>query len=380
MNINFLKKVFPSVFQEIKSLPSLQSPCLLIRKTKIKQNIQLFKKKVPYIQLYYAIKANSHPEICQIMNNEQIYFETASIFEINALLQIKIPTHHILYGNPIKPLHHIQEACSKKINWFVCDHMEDLLNIYQTTPQAQVFLRIQHNGQHSAWPLSFKFGANEEELDNMLSFAKKKNLPILGLSFHVGSQQTSKKQWHHSIQKIIQISEQKRKEYQLHLPYINLGGGLPSIEYQHRTPLEEYLDIIRQETEKHQSNFKFIMEPGRSLIASSGILLCHIISIKNSTPKWIYIDCGIFNGLMEGIDNAIQLHIKTPMNRHNQKASCHLAGPTCDSLDIIHKNIELPQTLQAQDPLLFINAGAYTSSYSCHHFNGFPPLQVHLIN
>ena len=128
---------------------------------------------------------------------------------------------------------------------------------------------------------------------------------------------------------------------------------------------------------------QIMLEPGRSLVGDSGILTTEVVLVarksNSNLTRWVYIDAGKFGGLIETIDESIKYPIH--VERDGKREQVVLAGPTCDSMDILYENnkYELPVNLEMGDRLYFLTTGAYTASYSSVEFNGFPPLKVHFI-
>jgi ornithine decarboxylase len=129
---------------------------------------------------------------------------------------------------------------------------------------------------------------------------------------------------------------------------------------------------------------EIILEPGRSLVGNAGILVSEVVLIsrKNNTAlnRWVYLDAGTFNGLIETIDESIKYPIVTTKDG-GKEAEVILAGPTCDSLDVLYENYKykLPVELRVGDRIFFLSTGAYTASYASVNFNGFPPLKTYVM-
>jgi ornithine decarboxylase len=157
------------------------------------------------------------------------------------------------------------------------------------------------------------------------------------------------------------------KEYGLTPTMINIGGGFPVYLTKNIPSIELIGSTISTSLNSLELN-NYIAEPGRYMVSDAGILVTKVIGIASRGGKnWLHLDCGIFGGLFESMEG-IRYSIST--DREGSDALWNLAGPTCDSLDIIYKDIHLPGDIRPGDLLYFMNAGAYSTSYASN-FNGF---------
>jgi ornithine decarboxylase len=129
---------------------------------------------------------------------------------------------------------------------------------------------------------------------------------------------------------------------------------------------------------------ELMIEPGRYLVGDAGLLHSQVVLIARrggrDDRRWVYLDAGRYNGLPETQHEAIQYRIRTS-RADGLTEPAVLAGPTCDSTDIIYEHAQypLPVDLAIGDTVDFLGAGAYTASYASVEFNGFPPLKVFCI-
>ena len=216
--------------------------------------------------------------------------------------------------------------------------------------------------------------------------ARDLGLTPYGISFHVGSQQRDIGQWNDAIAKTKYLFESIEEEEGIKLSMINMGGGFPAHYIQPTNELKEYASEI---TRYLQDDFgedipMIVLEPGRSLVADSGILSSEVVLIsrKNNTAlqRWVYLDTGKFNGLIETLDESIKYPIITEKDG-GKESEVILAGPTCDSADIMYEDAKykLPVDLKIGDKVYWLSTGAYTSSYASVSFNGFPPIKTYYI-
>jgi ornithine decarboxylase len=361
-----------------------ETPFLVMDLKIVKKNYTRLQHAMPYAKIYYAVKANPATEIISLLADLGSNFDIASINELDQIMEAGVPPERISFGNTIKKQKDIDYAFQKGLRLFACDSKEELKKIAASAPGSKVFFRLLTEGSGADWPLSKKFGCHPSMIYNLVIMARDMNLVPYGISFHVGSQQRDIGQWDNAISQCKYLFT-TLKEEKIYLKNINLGGGLPS-RYRVKTQgLKKYaMEITRFLKEDFGDKMPEIsIEPGRSLVADAGIIVSEIILISKKSAsdmfKWIYLDIGKFNGLIETLDESIQYPIFS--ERQGKRKEVILAGPTCDSMDILYENFKykLPENLRIGDRLYINSAGAYTRSYSSVEFNGFPPLKMYIL-
>ena len=221
---------------------------------------------------------------------------------------------------------------------------------------------------------------------DLLIQARELGLVPYGVSFHVGSQQKAVSVWNDALIMVKHIFDELLTEQGIKLQMINLGGGFPAKYLNQVNPIQDYAIAVKQylvDSYGVEDMPEIILEPGRSLVASSGVLVSDVVLIsrkaQDETTRWVYTDVGLFQGLIETLGEAIKYPIYTPkMETSTNAGTVVLAGPTCDSADILYEEAgyQLPQELAIGDKIYWLATGAYTNSYSSVEFNGFPPLEV----
>lgn len=362
----------------------IETPFLAINTENVRQKYRTFIKNYNYAKIYFAVKACPIKEVLEVLRDEGSHFDIASVNEMDMLLDLNIPPERMSFGNTIKKGKDIKYAYQKGIRLFVTDSEHDLINIAKYAPKSKVFVRIMTTGTGAEWPLSRKFGCHPTLATKILTQAKEKKLIPYGISFHVGSQQTDVGQWDEAIATASHIFEHLQKDG-TSLKMLNIGGGQP-VHYKSEIPDEKKVSGAISKFLK--SNFKEVpeifIEPGRVLVAESGILVSEIILMAKKseldTKTWVYIDAGKFGGLIETLDESIKYPIVCTKKGHHRRVI--LTGPTCDSMDILYENTEyfLPETVKSGDRIYFLSTGAYTLSYSAVAFNGFLPMKYVVYN
>lgn len=369
-------------FQRMKALADQkETPFVVIDLQTIARHYDELVDQFPYASVYYAVKANPAPEVLTLLRDKGSSFDVASIYELDRLLSLGIDASRCSFGNTIKKSRDVRYFHEQGVRMFATDSEADLRNIAREAPGSRVYVRILTEGSQTAdWPLSRKFGCHPDMAIELLTLAGSLGLEPYGISFHVGSQQRDIGVWDAAIAKVRLIFDRLQRDADITLKMINLGGGFPANYLQRTNTLETYASEITHFLKEDFGDDlpDIILEPGRSLISNAGILVSEIVLIARkshtSLHRWIYTDVGKFSGLIETLDEAIKFPIHT--EKEGELENAILAGPTCDSADIMYEQNKypLPLSLEAGDRLYWFSTGAYTTSYSSVEFNGFPPL------
>jgi ornithine decarboxylase len=367
----------------------LETPCIVIDLKTIRLNFQKLKGLFPYSDIYYAVKANPAPEIVSMLAELGSSFDIASRPELDAVLALGVAPERLSYGNTIKKAKDTAYFYEKGVRMFATDSREDLKILAQVAPGSKVYVRILvENSTTADWPLSRKFGCHPDMAYDLLIMARDLGLTPYGISFHVGSQQRDIGQWDDAIAKTKYLFTSLEEDEGIRLSMINMGGGFPAAYTQPTNDLAEYAtEIQRYLVDDFGDDLpRIVLEPGRSLVGNSGVLVSEVVLVsrKNNTAlnRWVYLDTGKFNGLIETLDESIKYPIVTSKDAPGVKeAEVIIAGPTCDSMDIIYENYKyrLPVDLKIGDRIYFLSTGAYTASYASVGFNGFTPIKTYVM-
>jgi ornithine decarboxylase len=368
---------------------NLETPCIVLNLRRIEENYRRLRELFPYSQIYYAVKANPEKAVVSLLAGLGSNFDIASRPELDMALSLEISPDRISFGNTIKKVKDIAYFYEKGVRMFATDSREDLKNIAAAAPGSRIYVRILvENSTTADWPLSRKFGCHPDMAYDLLVLARDSGLIPYGISFHVGSQQRDIGQWDDAIAKTKYLFSSLEEEENITLDMINMGGGFPTHYTQPTNKLDEYAaEIKRYLTDDFGDELpRIILEPGRSLVGNSGILISEVVLIsrKNNTAlnRWVYLDTGKFNGLIETLDEAIKYPVITGKDLPGAKeAEVILAGPTCDSMDILYEDYKyrLPVDLKIGDRIYFLSTGAYTASYASVGFNGFLPIKTYIL-
>lgn len=363
----------------------MQTPYVIIDLDIVETKFRELSEALHSTELCYAVKANPGKPVIERLAALGASFDVASVPEIDLVLSCGVEPARISFGNTIKKQRDIAYAAQQGITRFTVDTMSELHKVLAEVPQAEVCVRLFHDCEGADWPLSKKFGCGFADAKKILIAAGNAGCTT-GISFHVGSQQRNLDAWLAPLQLCQQLITEVAQET-VAPEFVNLGGGYPG-SYLDDTPhISVYGDAIRKSLyDVFGSNTPRLMaEPGRYLVADAGTLHTEVVLVSDrdiDARRWVYVDCGVFGGLAETLGESIRYRLHTEHDADAPSSQIVLAGPTCDSADIIYDKAGyfLPDALQVGEVIRIASTGAYTTSYSAIGFNGFAPLAQGYIN
>ena len=350
-------------------------PFLILDSEIVRIKARRFKQAMPRVFPHFAVKSNPDPRILKVLIEEGVGFEIASIAELDLLLGLGVPAHDIFYSNPMKSRHYIEYAARKGVEWFVLDSVEELRKIAGIKHDAKMYLRIDTPNIGSDWPLGGKFGAYATEVEEIIGEAAKLKADLAGVTFHVGSQCRNPENWRIGIKRAKEVFQAMR-QVGLNPRLLNLGGGYPVQHVKPIPSIEVIGEIVNESISDLPQGMRIMAEPGRYLVSDAGCFVCRVIGTATRGEKrWVYWDAGLFGGIIETTEG-LRYNIET--DRHGRLIPWTVAGPTCDSVDVLMRDELLPEDLREGDFIYVRNAGAYTTAYASN-FNGFPLPDVFVV-
>ena len=360
-------------------------PCLVVDLDVVRDNFLSFRKALPDSSIFYAVKANPAPEILRLLAGLGSNFDCASVAEIEMAMKAGASASRVSYGNTIKKERDIARAHALGVSLFAVDSHEEVEKIARAAPGARVFCRVLTDGEGAEWPLSRKFGCVPQMAVDVLVYAHQLGLVSHGVSFHVGSQMTRLDAWDAALGDARRVFD-KLAQQGIHLKMVNMGGGFPTRYLKDIPAAQAYGQAILASLRKHFGNHvpETIIEPGRGMVGNAGAIKAEVVLVSRKSDddpvRWVFLDIGKFGGLAETMDEAIRYSIVTPRDGDAMEP-CVLAGPTCDSADVLYEKTPypMPVSLTIGDEVLIEGTGAYTTTYSAVAFNGFEPLRSYVI-
>jgi len=363
----------------------IPTPFVVMDLDMVRENYRALAALFPDATIFYAVKANPALAVVAALAALGAHFDLASEGEVRRCQEAGIGAGRLSFGNTIKRELEIAHAREFGIDLFAFDSIAELEKIARAAPGARVFCRLRVENEGADWPLTRKFGCTASMAADLLKYAPRLGMRPIGVSFHVGSQQTDPAQWRAAIAGATGVFRACRRAG-LDLELLNVGGGLPA-HYRAAVPaLAAYGEAIHRGLAESfgASMPRIIVEPGRHLVGDAGMLRTQVLLVaqksRRAAERWVYLDAGRYNGLPEAQGERIQYRLRTPHDGQ-PTGPVILAGPTCDSMDILYQRAryDLPLALSVGDPVDVLSAGAYTASYASIEFNGFAPIQTYCI-
>src|SRR5919206_827010 len=359
-------------------------PCMVLDLEVVRDNYQKFARALPDTRVFYAVKANPAPEVLRLLARLGSCFDAASVAEIEMALAAGATADRISFGNTIKKERDVARALEFVVRLFAVDCEAEVEKISRAAEAAEVeaadvkvFCRILCDCIGAEWPLSRKFGCAPDLAIEVLEHAHRLRLEAYGVSFHVGSQQRNTGAWDAALASASRVFRECA-ERGIHLSMVNLGGGFPAKYLKSIPAVKAYGEAIFRGLTKHFGNRipETIIEPGRGMVGNAGVIEAEVVLVSKKSKeeedlRWVYLDIGKFGGLAETMDESIRYPIETDHDE-DRKAPCVLAGPTCDSADVLYEKDPyfLPFSLEIGDKVLIEGTGAYTTAYSAITLSG----------
>jgi len=363
------------------------TPLFIIDHDALRKAHREFRRHLPRIQVYYAVKANPDPMIVRTLFEEGASFDVASMPEFRIVYEnIKhMPAKKrqewiwdkIIYANPTKPTDTLEELNQYK-PLVTFDNREEIHKIKRHAPNAGLALRLRVPNTGAMVELSSKFGASPGEAVDLILEADRVGLTVEGISFHVGSQTTNFDNYVQALNLTANIFQEARDRGYTKMNLLDIGGGFPAPYDSSVRPFRELAKVINNELERlFPKDIQIIAEPGRFLAATAGISVASVIGKAVRDGKTCYY---INDGVYHTYSGVIFDHCKYPVKAFKKGPTtiCSVFGPTCDALDVVSMAENLPD-LERGDLVYSVNIGAYSHA-SATYFNGFPPAKVVHVN
>jgi ornithine decarboxylase len=359
------------------------TPLFVIDHDALRKVYREFRKHLPRVQAYYAVKANPDPLIVRTLFEEGASFDVASMPEFKIVYQNirHLPAKKrqewiwdkIIYANPTKPTDTLEELNQYK-PLVTFDNREEIHKIKRHAPDAGLALRLKVPNTGAMVELSSKFGASPGEAVDLILEADRVGLTVEGISFHVGSQTTNFENYVQALSLTANIFAEARDRGYTKMNLLDIGGGFPAPYDESVRPFPELAKVINTELERLFPKYvQVLAEPGRFFAAVCGTSVSAIIGKAVRDGKTCYY---INDGVYHTYSGVIFDHCKYPVHAFRKGATsiCSVFGPTCDALDVVSMAENLPD-LERGDLVYSVNIGAYSHASSTW-FNGFPPAKV----
>ncbi|MEI3865840.1 type III PLP-dependent enzyme [Microbacterium sp. CCNWLW134] len=351
------------------------TPVLLLDPAIVVRQYTRLRTALPFVRFHYAVKVCAHPAVIAALAEEGCGFDVASGEEIALLERQGVAPHRVIHTHPVKKPAEIGAALAAGIRTFVVDNEIELEKFRRGgAPDVRLLVRLAYRSPHAGSDLSSKFGVSAERAEALVARADAWGLTVAGFSFHVGSQLDDPARFAAAIRDTAALMSRLERASGRRFTLLDIGGGFPIAYDRPVAALEEIARVIRPVLEPLAARYEILAEPGRVLVAESALLVTSVDGVaERPDGRWYYLDDGLYgsysNVLTEGVHPLVfaerDLIAPAPPRRR-----ATLAGPTCDSADVIARDCDLPD-LRVGDLVVSPVMGAYTS-VTATRFNGRP--------
>lgn len=346
---------------------SHQTPFLVISLAQVERNYRFFRRHLPRVNAYYAMKANPAPRVLSLLAELGAGFDTASAGEMRMLSEVGVEGARMIYANPVKTPEGLQTAARLGVRRMTFDDANEVWKMAELSPGAEVLVRIRIRNEKALVDLNAKFGAEAEEAISLLRLARDAGLTPKGVAFHVGSQSLSAEAYEEAIMISRHIFDEARAAG-MPLSMLDIGGGFPIPMAGTEPDVETMMERISRQIDQLFPETEIWAEPGRFFIGTAVNLVTSVIGVKRRGEElWYTIDDGLYGTLSGAIFDHWTYTFEAFREGPSRRAT--VLGPSCDSIDFVGRDVALPELLQG-DLVLVPDCGAYTSA-SATTFNGF---------
>jgi ornithine decarboxylase len=360
------------------SVEQFGAPLLMLDCDIIRQQYRALSAALPNVTLHFALKPLPHPVVVRTLLQEGASFDLATTGEVELVAQEGVPAERTIHTHPIKRDADIRDALAYGCNVFVVDNLNELAKFKAYRDDVELLVRLSFRNSEAFADLSKKFGCSAEQALTIIEMAKEWNIRIKGLSFHVGSQTTNPQKYVEAIHTCKEVMEQVVERGLPALSTLDIGGGFPVNYTKQVMPIDQFCVPINEALAELPETVQVIAEPGRVIVAQSMMSVASVMGqAERDGQTWYYLDDGVYGSFSGLIFDDAQYPLVT-LKQEGEYAPSVLAGPTCDSIDVIAENILLPK-LDNGDLIIGRMMGAYTSA-TATDFNFFKRAQTVVFN
>jgi ornithine decarboxylase len=354
------------------------SPLLVLDCERVRRQYHKLAKALPGVDLHYALKPMPHPAVVQAVLDEGGFLDLATTGEVQLVQRLGASPARCIHTHPIKREQDILNALEFGVRTFVADNPDEVRKFARFTDRAELLLRVSFRSPGAMCDLSRKFGCDPEDLLALARLAADLNVGVRGLSFHVGSQAVDSAKHVEALHACVKLMAAARNERLGVLDTLDIGGGFP-IEYAEPVQdIERFCAPIRAALAGLPAGVRVIAEPGRFIVGPAAIGVAQVMGrAQREGHWWYYLDDGLYGSYSGQLYDHARYPVE-PLRQSGERLPSVLAGPTCDSIDVIAENLMLPE-LRAGDLIVGRSMGAYTWA-SASEFNFFPRATVVAVN
>jgi len=354
------------------------SPLLIVDCERVRLQLRKLRRALPQVDLHYALKPLPHAAVVQTVIELGGFLDLATTGEVQLVQRLQIDPQRCIHTHPIKRPEDIRNALQFGVRTFVADNPDEVRKFERHAADAELLLRVSFRSPGAMCDLSRKFGCDPEDALPLARLAAELGVSVRGLSFHVGSQATDPGKHVEAIDACAKIMAAARREKLGSFDTLDIGGGFP-IDYLQPAPdIGRFCAPVRAALAQLPRRIRVIAEPGRYIVGPAAIGVASVMGrAQREDHWWYYLDDGLYGSYSGQLYDHARYPVE-PLRDGAERLPSVLAGPTCDSIDVIAENLMLPR-LNTGDLIVGRAMGAYTWA-SASEFNFFPKATVVSVN
>jgi ornithine decarboxylase len=354
------------------------SPLMIIDCDRVRKQYRLLKAALPGVDLHYALKPLPHPAVVAALHDLGSSFDLATSGEVNLVRELGIAPERCVHTHPIKRDSDIRDALAYGVKTFVVDNADEIAKFTRYRQEARLLVRVCFRSPDAVCDLSRKFGCDPADALELLRLAQRQGIAVRGFSFHVGSQAVNPAKHVEAVRACVELIATVRAEQLATIDLLDIGGGFP-VEYTKPVlPIDRFCAPIRKALAALPEDIRVIAEPGRFIAAPAAISVATVMGrARRDGLWWYYLDDGLYGSYSGQLYDHSRFPLEA-LRQSRERFPSVLAGPTCDSIDVISENVRLP-LLRDGDLVVGRVTGAYTWA-SATDFNFFPRARVVSVN
>ena len=354
------------------------SPLLILDCERVRVQFRKLRAALPRVGLHYALKPMPHAAVVRTVLEEGGFLDLATTGEVQLVRRLGVDPDRCIHTHPIKRPPDIRNALEFGVRTFVADNADEVRKFERLAGRAELLIRVSFRSPGAVCDLSRKFGCDPEDVLSLARLAAELGVTVRGLSFHVGSQAADSAKHVEAIHACARLMAAGRREKLGILDTLDIGGGFP-IDY--AQPVQDigwFCEPLREALDRLPRRVKVIAEPGRFIVGPAAIGVASVMGrARREGHWWYYLDDGLYGSYSGQLYDHARYPVE-PLKDGGERLPSVLAGPTCDSIDVIAENLLLPK-LETGDLIVGRAMGAYTWA-SASEFNFFPKATVVAVN
>jgi ornithine decarboxylase len=354
------------------------SPLLILDCERLRVQFRKLRKALPHVDLHYALKPLPHPAVVRTVLAEGGFLDLATSGEVQLVERLGVAPDRCIHTHPIKRPADIANALAFGVRTFVADNPDEVRKFVRHRGAVELLLRVSFRSPGAVCDLSRKFGCDPEAVLDLARCAAELGIGVRGLSFHVGSQTADATKHVEALEACASLLAAARREKLGAFDTLDIGGGFPIDYAQPVQDIGRFCAPLRAAVARLPKRVRVIAEPGRYIVGPAAIAVASVMGrAQREGHWWYYLDDGLYGSYSGQLYDHARYPVE-PLRAGGELLPAVLAGPTCDSIDVIAENLMLPQ-LKAGDLIIGRAMGAYTRA-SASEFNFFPKATVVAVN